>query len=334
LKKILIVLLLCLLPTPFIFFWVRSHLAREIGVDTIIFVKKNSGLNQVIADLRSVGIIKRPSLFRFVIGRAMKNRGKKHLRYGEYLLESTDSLSSVIDKLVNNRIFYRSITFPEGLSNKSIFKLLEKNEFLSGEITGRENIVEGSLLADTYYFKREDSRDSILERMQRDMAEFVDSHWNGRDEEYSVKTKEDLLILASIVEKESGSSAEKKLIASVFLNRLGKKMRLQSDPTAIYAYTQGDVEKEKELKTSALIKIDSPFNTYRSRGLPPTPICNPGRESILAVLQPSRSDYLFFVINDKGGHSFSTNYGDHLKFIGSLKINRRQARKIRRLGLN
>jgi UPF0755 protein len=161
--------------------------------------------------------------------------------------------------------------------------------------------------------------------MQRDMEGFLSGVWNAETTDSTIKTKKDLLTLASIVEKESGNSSEKKLIASVFLNRLRKNMPLQSDPTAIYSYALGDVGKEKEIKTSILVKMDSSHNTYRIRGLPPTPICNPGRESIMAVLQPAKSNYLFFVIDNNGGHNFSSNYRDHIGFINSLRAKKRVA---------
>ncbi|MDR3079119.1 MAG: endolytic transglycosylase MltG [Rickettsiales bacterium] len=325
-KKPLVLLLLYLLPAPLAFFGVRGWLIRKLGVGTVLFVRKNTGLNQLALDLQSAGVVKHPRFFKFLMGVSMKIHGKRHVGYGEYLLEASDNILTIVDKLINNRIFYRSITFPEGLSNRSIFNIIDKNEFLSGEIANRRDIAEGSLLAETYYFKREDSRGSLVERMRRAMEEFVESSWKTRDPDHSPKTKGDLLILASIVEKEAGSGAEKKLIASVFLNRLKKNMRLQSDPTAIYSYALGDVEKEKKLKTSVLVKMRSPYNTYLVRGLPPTPICNPGKESIAAVLRPAKSDYLFFVIDDRGGHNFSTNYRDHLKFVDSLRAGRRQKR--------
>lgn len=258
-------------------------------------------------------------IFETVAKLKLRFRGAKHIRYGEYEFKNSDSVLNVIDKIVNNEIYYRSITFPEGLSNRSIFRIIENNDFLSGDMPQPNSIDEGSLLAETYYFKRGDSRNSIIERMQKGMRDFIDKNWDRRYPNSLIRTKYDALILASIVEKESSNSFEKKLIASVFLNRLAKNMHLQSDPTAIYSYARGDVEKEKKIKTNVLLKEKSPYNTYKIKGLPPTPICNPSRESIMSVLQPIKSDYLFFVSNGSGGHNFSVNYSEHIKFVNKLR---------------
>jgi UPF0755 protein len=162
------------------------------------------------------------------------------------------------------------------------------------------------------------------------MVEFIDKNWENREKNPFIKTKHDLLVLASIVEKEASNFEEKRLVASVFLNRLKKKMYLQSDPTAVYSYTLGDSSKEKDIKANILIRQKSSHNTYRTKGLPPTPICNPSRESIIAVLRPAKSDYLFFIYQEGRGLSLSTNYVEHIRLVNILrrKINQRAVRGV------
>ncbi|MDR1425622.1 MAG: endolytic transglycosylase MltG [Rickettsiales bacterium] len=326
-KKIIIFPVIFLLGGLLVFMKLREYLDRKIDSESILYVKKNTGISQIVTDLKNIGAIENPTLFKFILKIKMRSKKIKYIKYGEYLLNRGDTVASVLDKLINNRIFYRSITIPEGFSNKSVFSLLEKNEFLSGEISNRESIAEGSLLAETYYFRRDDSRNSLLERMQKDMEEFINNNWETAELDPSIATKKDLLILASIVEKESANVVEKKIIASVFLNRLRKKMRLQSDPTVIYSFAFGDVEKEGKNKISVFAKIKSPHNTYMVGGLPPTAICNPGKESIMAVLHPAKSDYLFFVAYDNGKVGFTTNYRDHLKLVNKLRVKNNQQLK-------
>jgi UPF0755 protein len=291
----------------------------RIGHSTIFYLEKNKRLNQISLDLKKAEVIGSTLIFKVIVKLKLRFRDKIHIKYGEYEFKDSDTMLTVIDKIVNNKVYYRSITFPEGLSNKSIFRIIESNDFLSGKISAMDSIGEGTLLTETYYFRRDDSRNSIIESMQKGMEDFIDENWNRRYPNPLVKTKHEALILASIVEKESSNSFEKKLIASVFFNRLARNMHLQSDPTAIYSYALGNVEKEKEIKTSILIRKKSPYNTYKIKGLPPTPICNPSRESLMAVLQPIKSDYLFFVSNGKGSHNFSLSYTEHRKFVDKLR---------------
>jgi UPF0755 protein len=272
-----------------------------------------------VTDLKNTGVIKNGFIFRIAMELKLKFKGEKHIKYGEYEFRHSDRVLDVVDKIRDNEVYYRSVTFPEGLSNRSIFRIIENNDFLSGEMPSEESIGEGTLLAETYYFRRGDSRNSIIERMQRGMENFINESWDRRYQNPLIRTKYEALILASMVEKESGNFFEKKLTASVFLNRLAKNMYLQSDPTAIYSYARGDVEKEKKMKTSVLLREKTPYNTYRTKGLPPAPICNPSRESLLAVLQPVKSDYLFFVSNGNGGHNFSVSYAEHRKFVNELR---------------
>ena len=195
--------------------------------------------------------------------------------------------------------------------------MIKENEFLVGDIP--ENVPEGSLLPQTYNYMKGDSRESLIKRMQNDMFETINKYWESRADDLPIRTKKEALILASIVEKETGVPEERGLVASVFVNRLKINMPLQSDPTSIYGYAFGDVSKEKEVKIHKLLRMDSEYNTYKIKKLPPTPICNPGEDSIKAVLNPANTKYLFFVATGNGGHDFSETYVEHLKKVKVLK---------------
>ena len=154
----------------------------------------------------------------------------------------------------------------------------------------------------------------LLMKMKDEQKKIVDSAWNTRAPDLPLKNTLELLVLASIVEKEAGNEQDKKKVASVFLNRLKKKMRLQSDPTVVYSLTGGEGSLDREL-TRRDLKINSPFNTYRISGLPPKPICNPSKSSIYAVANPTETEFLFFVADGKGGHNFSQNLRQHNQFV-------------------
>lgn len=310
-KKIIIILFLSLT----IILCIGKYLNTKINKECIFYIEKNSSLNYVVNKLYHEKLIEKPKIFKVVIRLFFLN---KTIKYGEYKIEKEDTYLSILKKFKNHDVYYRTITVPEGFSNNSIFNLLESNEFLSGEIKDKNLIEEGTLMPDTYKFQRDDTRNSIITRMQKSMESFLDTVWSKYNNNY-VKTKRDLVILASIIEKETGIPTERKLIASVFLNRLKINMRLQSDPTAIYAYAKGDVTKEKEIKTNLLIKQKNEFNTYRITGLPKTAICNPGRDSIISVLEPAKTQYLFFVKDGNGSHTFSNNYNEHLKQVKLLR---------------
>ena len=311
-KKLLILLIFIVVFILYIIKYINTKFSNE----NIFYIEKNKSLNYVIEKLESEKLVKKPKLFKIIMRIVFF---KKHIKYGEFKIDKNDTYLKLIKKFIKHDVYYRSITIPEGFTNNSVFKLIESNKFLSGNIDNKNKIKEGTLMPDTYKFLRDDSRNSIISRMQKSMEDFLDYIWKSYNSNNYIKTKDDLIILASIVEKETGLVEERKVIASVFLNRLKINMRLQSDPTAIYAYTKGDTSKEKDIKTNVLIRQKNEFNTYKIYGLPKTAICNPGRESIMAVLEPVETNYLFFVKNTNGGHTFSANYKEHLGNIEILK---------------
>lgn len=315
-KKILILASLLLVTIPAVtLLYIENYLNTPIGKDSIFLIRENSSFNQVIKKLSESGIVEKPHLF----GKLLRKKlGRRPISYGEYEFLKNNSYRTIIDKIANHRIYYRNITFPEGLSNKSIFEILDNNEFLKGEISNRDNIMEGTLMPETYRYKYGDTRDSIIQRMQKEMDNFIDKNWEKLKNPY-IKNKLDLITFASIVELETSIPSERRLIASVFVNRIRTKMRLQSDPTAIYGYAKGDKNKEKEMPRKSLIKYDSAHNTYKKRGLPPTPICNPGKDSIMAALEPANSDYFYFVMTGDRGHNFSKTFEEHRHQITLLR---------------
>ncbi len=211
-------------------------------------------------------------------------------------------------KMVKGYISFRKITVAEGLSTKSTLEIINKSQGLIGDVP--ENVAEGSLLPETYFYSYNDTKSGMIKRMQDAMKKTIDELWEKRDLTTPIRNKEQAIVLASIVEKETGLESERAKVASVFINRLRKGMKLQSDPTIIYSFTFGDKKLERPIRVSD-IQNNSPFNTYHIYGLPPEPICNPGIASIKAVLNPIQTNLLYFVASGRGDHVFSSTIQEH-----------------------
>ena len=229
------------------------------------------------------------------------------LKHGEFLIDKSDTLIDILEKINKNILYYRKFTLIEGTNSKQLKNKLIQTPGLVGEVP---YLSEGKFKPDTYFYKWGDSKVSLLKKMEIEQNNIIELYWKKRKKNKFIKSKFDVLILASIIEKEGKKSEELKNISSVFLNRLDKNMKLQSDVTVAYALNK----KGNNLNTLDL-KSKNYFNTYRYKGLPPTPICYPGEKAILAVLYPNNTDYLYFVSDGKGGHRFSKNYSDHKKNI-------------------
>lgn len=229
------------------------------------------------------------------------------IKAGEYLVENDVSLQDVAELLASGNVYYRKITFPEGKTAAEIAEILYQNEYLEGDFA---DFADGEILPETYTFSRGDERQMIVEQSKAAMQKVLQQAWNEHDADLPLKNKEEMLVLASIVEKETGVAAERSQVASVFINRLRKGMLLQTDPTVIYAITQGKKEFGRSL-THKDLEIDSPYNTYKYAGLPPTPICNPGKAAIMAVAHPDKTPYLYFVASGNGGHNFARTLSEH-----------------------
>ena len=277
----------------------------------LVVVPKGANSRLVGQSLYEAGVISQPMLFRL----AARFTGlDKHLKAGEYLFEPKVSMAQVLDKINGGDIYYRKLTLPEGLTSAQMVEILNHNDILSGEVL--DVPAEGSLLPETYSYKLGDTKQDVLNDAQNQLKQVLDYEWKHRNPDVPVNSPEELLILASIIEKETGVPQEREIVSSVFANRLKIGMRLQTDPTVIYALTQGKSDLRRSL-TRKDLKIDSPYNTYQNLGLPPTPICNPGKDSIHAAAHPADTDFIFFVADGNGGHNFARTLKEHNQNIKS-----------------
>ncbi|MEC6998412.1 MAG: endolytic transglycosylase MltG [Pseudomonadota bacterium] len=276
--------------------------------DTVFTIETGSPLPLIAQRLKNEGLISNKYVFRLgviLFGNAAQ------LKAGEFSLSSRSSMYRVMHVLTEGKAVLHSVTIPEGLSNVQIYNLLTKSPLLNGDITRMPP--EGSLLPETYYFPRGCSRDALILQMEKAMRQTLDQLWDNRAPNLPLQNQDEALVLASIVEKETGVAAERALVASVFINRLNKNMRLQSDPTIIYGLKKGRVLGRPIRKSE--IKKPTAYNTYVIRGLPPTPIANPGLHALEATLNPAKTDYLYFVADGKGGHVFAKTLSAHNKNV-------------------
>lgn len=274
-----------------------------------VLVPKGAGSTGVAVRLQQGGVINHPFLFRI----AARLSGKdKLLKAGEYRFEPQISMAEVIDKLAAGDIVYHQLTVPEGLMSIQVAEIINKAPNLGGEALPK--FEEGGFLPETYTYKYGDTKQDVWNEGKSAAQKVLMQAWENRDDDLPVKNPEELLVLASIIEKETAIDEERAVVASVFVNRLRKGMKLQTDPTVIYALTEGNAELKRSLKRKDL-QVDSPYNTYKYYGLPPKPICNPGAASIWAAAHPADTDYLYFVADGKGGHNFSRSLAEHNKSV-------------------
>ena len=276
--------------------------------ETRIVISRGAPLPLIARHLEAQGHIHNRLIFR--IGVMLLGKSGS-LQAGEFNIPRTSSMYEVMKLLHDGQVLLHSLTIPEGLSVVQVVALLAENELLSGEISTPPQ--EGSLLPETYSFPRGESRQALLRRMQLAMRDKLADLWPGRDVNLPFQTPEEAVILASIVEKETGIAGERAEVAAVFINRLRLRMKLQSDPTIIYGLTGGK-PLGRPIRLSE-INGATDYNTYVIRGLPPTPIANPGAASLAAVLQPAQSDALYFVADGTGGHVFARTLEAHNKNV-------------------
>ena len=272
---------------------------------TTVVIPRGSGLEAVAITLADAGVV--DSALLVVLG-AKLSGSVRDLRAGEYVFAPGISVEEVLEQMRRGRTVVHRITVPEGLTSVQILSLLDKEPVLTGVLPHRPK--DGSLLPETYHFSYGDTREQMVERMQHAMTQVLAEAWKNRDKDLPYTSPEEALTVASIVEKETGVAAERARVAGVYVNRLDSGMRLQSDPTVIYALTDGAGELGRAL-TRADLRAESPYNTYVVTGLPPGPIANPGKASLLAALKPERHEYLYFVADGSGGHAFAKTLPDH-----------------------
>ncbi|MGE3529080.1 MAG: endolytic transglycosylase MltG [Methyloceanibacter sp.] len=308
-----------------IYYWVKIKFDEPgpLATSTVFAVPKGEGGSALADRLEQEGIIADRRVFMTGILYFKYIKGQGHLKAGEYEFRKNATMRDVLDTLVEGKSIEHKVTLAEGLTSYQIVQRLMAHPDLTGEIS--QIPPEGSLLPDTYKFGSNDSRQDIIERMRAAQAKFLAKVWPTRDPDIMVSTPEEALILASIVEKETGRADERPRIASVFENRLRKKMRLQSDPTIIYGLVGGKGALDHPILQEELDR-DTGYNTYKINGLPPTPIANPGRAAIEAVLRPAKTNDLYFVADGSGGHAFAATLDDHNKNVVAWRKIEREIR--------
>ncbi|MEJ2435419.1 MAG: endolytic transglycosylase MltG [Pseudolabrys sp.] len=276
----------------------------------VVNIPRGLGIKGIAMLLQREGVIDQPYVF---IGGVMVMKARGGLKHGEYKFKQH---ASVVDTIIQGKVVQHTLTLPEGLTSEQIVARLLRDNALAGRI--KEIPPEGSLLPETYKFTRGETREQMIKRMQRAQQRLVKDIWAHRTPDLPLKSPAQLVTLASIVEKETGKPDERSRVAAVFVNRLRKNMRLQSDPTIIYGLTGGKGSLGRPIKKSE-IEQPTPYNTYVINGLPPGPIANPGKASLEAAANPARTKDLYFVADGTGGHVFSETYAQHQKNVAHLR---------------
>ena len=295
----------------------RFEAPGPLASEKIVNVSRG-GIRDIADQLQREGVIDQPMLF---MAGVIVLKARDELKAGEYQFNKQASLRQVVETLIEARVVQHPIAIPEGLTSEQIVARLMENNALAGNI--KEVPREGTLLPDTYHFPRGFPRERVLALMQQGQQRVLKEVWEHRNADLPLKSPEELVILASIVEKETGRADERTRVASVFVNRLRQKMKLQSDPTIIYGLVGGQGSLGRPILRSE-IEQPTPYNTYVIEGLPPAPIANPGRAALEAAAKPARTRELYFVADGTGGHVFSDNYDQHLKNVARLRAMEQQ----------
>lgn len=292
-------------------FYAPGPTARE-GTETVVLLEPGLGLKAIAKRLADAGVVRDDTFF---WANVYANDKASALKAGEYAFPSGATMEQVMNIIVEGKSILHKLTVAEGLTSAMIVKLVADDPVLKDSAT--EVPAEGTLLPETYLFTRGQTRAKLLADMKAAHDKVLDDLWEKRKENLPIKTKEEAVTLASIVEKETGIASERPRVAAVFVNRLRKGMKLQSDPTIIYGLTKG-VPLGRGIRQSELEK-DTGYNTYIIDGLPPTPIANPGRAALEAVLNPPDTNELYFVADGSGGHAFAATVEEHNKNVAAWR---------------
>lgn len=285
--------------------------AARSGEVTNVVLRRGASLPEIASTLEQAGVIRSSSLF---LTAAQTTGAARRLKAGEYEFPSRASLRQVLARIRDGKIVRHQVTVAEGLTSDMVVDILMRAPELTGTVPTPP---EGSILPETYQVERGEDRAAVLQRMMDDRDELLDALWAKRQPDLPFKTKDEAVTLASIVEKETGVASERPRVAAVFINRLRQGMRLGSDPTIIYGLTRG-----RPLGRGILLselQRQTPYNTYLIEGLPPTPIANPGRAALAAVLDPPKSNELYFVADGTGGHVFAATYEEHERNVAKWR---------------
>ncbi len=311
-NRLMTFLLIVLICVAGLFYVVRRQfdLPGPLAYPTVFVVPRGEGVSAIARRLEQDGIINDRWTF-FIASRYFKVHDK--IKAGEYNIKVNASLRDVLDTLVEGKSILYSVSIPEGLTSYQIVERLKADPDLAGGVD--EVPPEGTLLPDTYRFAKGTSREELIHRMQGEQKKFLEGLWSTRSRELQSAKPEDVVNIAAIVEKEASRADERPRVAAVYWNRLKKGMPLQADPTIIYGASSGKGTLGRPIQKNELEDEDNPYNTYKNKGLPPTPIANPGRAAIEAALNPAKTSDLYFVADGTGGHAFADSYADHQKNV-------------------
>ena len=302
-------------------FWHAFNAAGPLTDERVVVIPKGVGTSGIAKVLADAGVIDDPLVFK--LGARLMVAEGQPLHAGEFKFPTAVSTRGAIRVLIEGKAVLHRLTVAEGLTVAEIYGEIQATPQLDGPLPPPPS--EGSLLPETYFFVLGDTRGQMVARMQADMSTAVTDLWAKRDPDVTLTSPEDAVIIASVVEKETGKDDERPRVAAVFYNRMKKGMPLQSDPTIIYALTQGKAKLDRAL-TGTDLKLDSPYNSYTNTGLPPGPIANPGIAALKAVLHPLKTKELYFVANGTGGHAFAETLEQHQKNVAKWrKLQKSQA---------
>ncbi|WP_420348702.1 endolytic transglycosylase MltG [Pelagibius sp.] len=292
-----------------------------LASEVTLMVPRGAGLEGIAADLAAAGVVSDARVF--ALGVRLFGDATA-LKAGEYSFAASVSMAEAAALIASGRTVVHRLTVPEGLTSSEVMTLLQEAEVLEGEAGPVP--AEGVLLPETYHLHRGDSRAEVLQRMTRSMAQVVAEVWEGRAADLPLNSPEEAVILASIIERETGVDKERALVAGVFINRLNKGMPLQSDPTVVYGITEGKAPLGRSL-TRKDLATPTPYNTYQIGGLPPGPIANPGRASLEAAVNPAETEYFYFVADGNGGHAFARTLAEHNRNVAQWRKHLRSLRR-------
>lgn len=303
--------------------WINQQFVAPgpAGANETVLLPRGAGLIAIANQLEREDLVEDARLFRVMV---MIDGGDRDLRAGEFAIPEAASMAEIYDILRSGQTIQYPVTAAEGLTTAMIARVVEATDVLTGEIERLP--AEGTLLPETYLVSRGDTRQGVIDRMEAAQDALIAELWPNRAEDLPFDTPEEAIILASVVEKETGIAHERPMVASVFVNRMRRGMRLQSDPTIIYGITEGE-PLGRGIRRSELDSTSNPYNTYQIDGLPPTPIANPGRDAIAAVLNPPEGEYYYFVADGTGGHAFASTLAEHNRNVARWRrIERERAR--------
>src|SRR5437762_3442709 len=315
-NAIITIILLAMIGSGAVYVYGRQKIEAPgpLQEDKVVNIPARAGMTDIADILQREGVIDN-NRWAF-IGSVFALKARSELKPGEYAFQKNASLRDVIGIMVEGKVVQHAVTIPEGLTSEQIAARLSDNDIFAGAV--KEMPREGTLLPETYKFPRGTTRDQVIQRMQQAQKRVLAEIWERRNPDIPIRTPDQLITLASIVEKETGKADERSRVAAVFVNRLRQRIKLQSDPTIIYGLVGGKGTLGRPIKRSE-IQQPSPYNTYVVDGLPPGPIANPGRASLEAAANPARTRDLFFVADGTGGHAFTETYDQHQKNVAKLR---------------